>query len=116
VDVHSTVWIVKKPDGTYTTSFTSYNVGIYEQCTIGSKSDVPLTVEGDTVNFTFPFDFENPSLCDPPKIATVQVTANADCTTGTISGSVTNCGTCDPKPCNDCGILTCPLTGTVTRK
>ena len=120
-DTETAVWIVKQPDGTYAASFTSYNVGIYEQCTIGSKTDIPLTLADNVATFTVPFDFENPPYCSTAdghdsRIATVNVTVNADCTTGTLSGQVTNCGSCDPAPCIDCGTLTCPITGTVTRK
>jgi hypothetical protein len=74
-----------------------------------------LTVEGSTVTFTIPFDFEVPDPC-PQKVATIHVTTNADCTTGTLTGEVINCGSCDPAPCVDCGTLTCPITGTVTRQ
>jgi hypothetical protein len=115
-DTESSVWIVKEPDGTYAISFTTYNAGIYEQCTTGSKSDIPMTFEGSVVSATFPFDFEVPDPCSPSKIATLRVTTNADCTTGEISGEVTNCATCDPAPCNGCGTLTCPLSGTVTKQ
>jgi len=113
----SSVWIVKRPDGTYAVSFTTYNVGIYEQCTIGSKSDIPMSFEGNTGTFSFLFDFENPPYCeDRLRIATVHVTANADCTEGEITGEVTNCGSCDPAPCIDCGTLTCPLMGHVVKQ
>ena len=114
----SSVWIVKKPDGTYAASFTTYNVGIYEQCSIGSRSDIPMTFGDNQAIFSFPFDFENPPYCDPLplRIATVVVNVNSDCTTGTISGTVTNCGSCTPAPCSECGSLTCDLTGNVVKQ
>ena len=116
-NTETAVWIVKKPDGTYAASFTSYNVGIYEQCTVGSKTDIPLTLADNVASFTVPFDFENPPFCESAlRMATVHVTTNTDCTSGEITGEVTNCGSCDPAPCIDCGTLTCPITGTVTRK
>lgn len=118
-DTEASVWIVKKPDGTYGTSFTVYNAGIdfngVPYCTVGSKSDIPSTAAGNAVSMTFNFNFEVPDPC-PQKIATVTVTPNADCMTGTISGHIDNCGSCTPAPCVDCGTTTCPFTATMTRQ
>ncbi|MBN1283416.1 MAG: hypothetical protein JXA24_06570 [Proteobacteria bacterium] len=114
----STVWMVKKPDGKYEASFTTYNVGIYETCSIGSKSGMAVETAGNVASFSFPFSFESDDPCYDEKIATLIVTTNEECTQGEASIAVDNCGSCDPDTiCNDCGSETCVVTGIqVTRE
>ena len=113
-DLRTAVWIAKEPSGEYTLSFTTYNVGIYEKCSIGSRSGIPVEIVGNVANFEFPYQFENPPDC-PEMVAYAIVTTNEACTSGEVTIDIVNCGTCDPMP-SGCGSENCRITGTVTRQ
>ncbi len=115
MDTEGKVWVAKSADGSYALSFTMYNAGINGVCAVGSKSNIPVEVAGDTGTFTFPFSLDSPNPC-PEQVATLTLTPNADCTTATLTGDVVNCGSCDPAPCAECGGATCAFSGTLTRE
>lgn len=103
-DITSTVWIVEEPSGDHYASFTAYNVGIDDVCSVGSKSGLQVQLlEDGSAEFSFLYQFESPP--DPSMTATITVTPSADCTVGTAHQVVTGCASCDP--CTSGGDLTC---------
>jgi len=114
-DTEAAIFIHRDSIGRSYASFTAYNVGIYETCSVGSRGNLAMEIVGDNVvNVNFPYEFEVPPECGDIT-AYLVITTNEACTGGEFTGSIVNCGTCDPV-CSGCGTKECPISGTITRQ
>lgn len=111
-----TMWIAQIPDGTYVASFTAYNIGDMGECVTWSQSNIPLTVNGNTLS-AGPFaDIDTPRC--PGKTRSFEMTANATCTTATGTSTPAGCAAgSDACSCSECyGATTCTIVQTATRE
>lgn len=114
-DTEAVIWINTSASGGSYASFTAYNVGIYETCSVGSRGNIAAEIVGENVvNLSFPYEFEFPPECGNITVELV-VTTNEGCTAGEFTGEIANCETCDPI-CSGCGSKRCPISGTITRR